>query len=155
MVDAQCRTGARALPSDSAEAARAYSGQYFEQLRCTNRLVLDLVTTLLKTSRSPPIIVLQGDHGATSLEPLALDPHAPRSGPEARAEFGALGGYYLPMEGERALGPTVTPVNLFRDILTYYLGLDLPREADSLHYLSGLEYPNRFLRISPAQLDAP
>jgi hypothetical protein len=155
IVDADCRPGSRTLPSDSAAAVRAYAGQYFDQLQCTNRLVLDLVRTLMRRSASPPIIVLQGDHGATSLEPLALDPRAPRSGAEARAEFGALGAYYLPQGGAAALGTQFTPVNLFRDILAHYLGLDLPREPDSLFYLSGLKYPNHFFRIPQSLLDTP
>lgn len=155
VANADCRPMSRELPLDSAEAARVYTQQYLDQLTCTNRLVLDLVTALLKTSSPPPVIVLQGDHGATSLEPLALSPRAPLSGAEARAEFGAFGGYYLPMGGERALRQTITLVNLFRDLLNHYFGLAFPREPDSLYYLTGLKHPNQFLRVSPAQLEAP
>ncbi|HEX3233682.1 MAG TPA: sulfatase-like hydrolase/transferase [Gemmatimonadales bacterium] len=155
IVDQDCRPTVRTLPLDSAEAARAYTRQYLDQLICTNRIVLDLVTTLLRTSPSPPVIILQGDHGATSLEPLALVPRKPRSGVEARAEFGAFGAYYLPAGGTRALAGSITLVNLFRDILNYYFGLDIPRQPDSLYYLIGVQYPNRFLRVTPGELEAP
>jgi hypothetical protein len=155
IVDAECRPSAGELPLDSAEAARAYTRQYLDQLTCTNRVVLDLVTTLLRTSPSAPVIILQGDHGATSLEPLAFVPRTPHSGAEARAEFGAFGAYYLPAGGNRALGGSITLVNLFRDILAYYFGLDIPREPDSLYYLIGLKYPNQFWRVTPGQLQGP
>jgi hypothetical protein len=155
VVDAECRPRASELPLDSAEATRAYTRQYLDQLTCTNRVVLDLVTTLLRTSPSAPVIILQGDHGATSLEPLAFVPRTPRSGQEARAEFGAFGAYYLPAGGNRALGGSITLVNLLRDILSYYVGLDTPRQTDSLYYLIGLRYPNRFWRVTPGQLEGP
>jgi hypothetical protein len=124
---------------------------YVEQIQCINRLVLHLVTTLLRTSDLPPVILLQGDHGSKTLlfdkartsEKIALA--------AAKERLGAFGAYYLPDQGAEVFGDSVTVVNVMGNVLRFYLGADLPREPDDM-YLSVDRAPFAFKRVDFAWL---
>ncbi len=125
--------------------------RYIGQIGCTNRLVLKLVTSLLRDSDVPPVILLQGDHGSTT---PGFDTAATAEGiPLASAQdrFGAFGAYYLPDHGSAAFGDSVTVVNVLGNVLRHYLGADLRREPDDL-YLSAYGAPYAFKRVSFAWL---
>jgi hypothetical protein len=116
-------------PSASADTLRG-NAAYIEQVQCLNSLVLETVHRILRRSTVPPVILLQGDHGTSTLEysdaPTAaqVDPAA------ARERFGAFGAYYLPDSGAAAFGDTVTVVNVLGNVLRHYFGAELPPEAD-------------------------
>ena len=124
---------------------------YVEQIQCVNRMVLDLVTTLLRTSELPPIILLQGDHGSKTLLPYK------DRGPEnitlaaGKERLGAFGAYYLPDHGSEVFGDSVTIVNVMGNVLRFYLGAALPREPDDM-YLSVHRAPFAFKRVDLAWL---
>ena len=80
---------------------------YRDQVLFANQRLLEIVKDLIAKSDPAPIIVIQGDHsyfdGANRVK--------------------ILNAYYFPDGGEKALYPTVTPVNTFRLIFnTYYHG---------------------------------
>ncbi len=83
------------------------SDGYIYQATYVGREVLERVEELIEQSSTPPIIIIQGDHG----------PYTPR--PEWR--LGILNAYYLP-EKKEVLYPTITPVNTFRLVLDEYFG---------------------------------
>ncbi|MEW6085634.1 MAG: sulfatase-like hydrolase/transferase [Chloroflexota bacterium] len=84
-----------------------YALGYQNQLTFLNKKVLEAVDTLLAESDTPPIIVLQGDHGPW------LQPNNKR--------MWILNAYHLP--GDPAgLSSTITPVNTFRVIFDAYFG---------------------------------
>ena len=109
-------------------------------------MVLDLVTTLLRTSELPPVILLQGDHGSKTLLPYK------DRGPEnitlaaGKERLGAFGAYYLPDHGSEVFGDSVTIVNVMGNVLRFYLGADLPREPDDM-YLSVHRAPFAFKHV--------
>ncbi|MGN6393795.1 MAG: sulfatase-like hydrolase/transferase [Gemmatimonadales bacterium] len=124
---------------------------YVEQVQCLDRMVLELVTTLIRTSDVPPVILLQGDHGSKSL-------HFDQAGsaekipvPAAKERLGAFGAYYLPPPGRDAFGDSVTVVNVMGNVLRTYLGADLPREPDDM-YLSVHKAPYTFRQVDFAWL---
>jgi hypothetical protein len=80
---------------------------YQNQLTFLNKKVLDAMDTLISESDTPPIIILQGDHGPW------LQPKDKR--------FWILNAYYLP-ENSDQLYPTISPVNTFRLIFNSYFG---------------------------------
>jgi hypothetical protein len=84
-----------------------YQKGYTNQLTWLNKKILDAVDTLLAESDSPPIIILQGDHGPWML-----------SQAQRLSVFSA---YYLPEHNDE-LYPTITPVNTFRLIFNAYFG---------------------------------
>jgi hypothetical protein len=61
----------------------------------------------LERSETPPIIILQGDHGLDG--PLA-------------SQMAILNAYYLPEDGDQFLYETISPVNTFRIIFNHYYG---------------------------------
>ncbi|MBA2457721.1 MAG: hypothetical protein H0V43_02055 [Gemmatimonadales bacterium] len=128
VLDPEC-----GVPTGVAAAHRKEG--YIGQLRCLNTMLLDVVTRLLRESDVAPVILLQGDHGTSTLR-YSESPSADRVPADAsRERFGAFGAYYLPDSGEVAFGDTVTVVNVLGNVLRHYLGADLPREPDD-RYLS-------------------
>ena len=114
-------------------------------------MVLKLVTSLLQESDVPPVILLQGDHGASTpaFDTAATAAEIPLAA--ARDRFGAFGAYYLPDHGSAAFRDSVTVINVLGNVLRHYLGADLPREPDDL-YLSPYGTPYAFKRVSFAWL---
>ncbi|MBA3346660.1 MAG: hypothetical protein H0T44_15395 [Gemmatimonadales bacterium] len=124
----------------------AQAGAYLDQLRCVNRLVLNLVTTLLTRSKEPPVILLQGDHGTSTLRYFSA-PSAELIPPDAaRERLGAFGAYYLPGAGA-TLPDTVTVVNVMGHVLRGYFGAELPSEPND-SYLSLEQSPYDLHRVT-------
>jgi hypothetical protein len=72
-----------------------------------NRRMLEAVDTILSNSGTPPIIVIQGDHGPW------LQTREKR--------FWILNAYYLPDRNDE-LYPSISPVNTFRLVFNSYFG---------------------------------
>ncbi|MDQ3004224.1 MAG: LTA synthase family protein [Chloroflexota bacterium] len=87
--------------------ADLYAKGYQNQLTFLNKKVLDAMDTLISESDTPPIIILQGDHGPW------LQPKNKR--------FSILNAYYLPQNLDK-LYPTISPVNTFRVVFNSYFG---------------------------------
>jgi hypothetical protein len=121
-------------------------GSYVAQVECLNRLVLRVVTTILRESDLPPVIVLQGDHGTKGKEFDDTRSADAMSAEVAWERLGAFGAYYLPAGGASAFGDSVTVVNVLGNVLRYYLGAVLPREPDDL-YLSIENRPYELKRV--------
>jgi hypothetical protein len=71
----------------------------------------EIVPKLIANSATPPIIIIQGDHGPTVPS-------------QARERMRILNVYYLPGV-DAPLYPTITPVNTFRVIFNTYFGQNL------------------------------
>ena len=127
---------------------------YVDQLHCLNHLVLGVVTTLLQRSSIPPIILLQGDHGTPSLRYEKAKSASAVSTAQARERFGAFGAYYLPGGGGKLVADSVTLVNIFQKVLTYYFDADIEAAPDRL-YLSMDQTPYSFVELDPASLVLP
>jgi hypothetical protein len=91
---------------------------YLSQIEYTNQRILEIVKRLIQESRTPPIIILQGDHS-----------YAPD---HARVKI--LNAYYLPGKSA-AIYPTITPVNTFRVIFDQYFAYHLGLKPDRSYYL--------------------
>jgi hypothetical protein len=77
---------------------------YLDQISYANKRVLQLVDVLISKSTPPPIIIIQGDHGAHVLT-TGLEKHK------------ILNVYYVPEKMYNDLYETITPVNTFRLVL--------------------------------------
>ncbi|GAB4545971.1 MAG: hypothetical protein Fur002_20620 [Anaerolineales bacterium] len=84
-----------------------YQQGYLNQLQYLNQNVLNAVDEILAKSKTPPVIVIQGDHGAWM---QSKDRH-----------LWILNAYYLP-DHQDALYKTISPVNTFRLIFDLYFG---------------------------------
>jgi hypothetical protein len=94
---------------------------YLDQVKFANKAILPALKTLIEKSKTPPVIILQGDHG-----PLLED--------DLDAEVKNLNAYYLP-KGSEMLYPTISPVNSFRIVFNTYFGTHLPLLED-INYFS-------------------
>jgi len=84
-----------------------YAKGYTNQLTYLNKKTLEAIDVLLAESETPPIIIIQGDHG-------------PWMQPKDRRMW-ILNAYYLPEHNDE-LYPTITPVNTFRLVFNAYFG---------------------------------
>jgi len=87
--------------------ADLYAKGYQNQLTFLNQKMLEAVDAILANSSTPPIIVLQGDHGPWLQT--------------KQKRMWILNAYYLPGQNEK-LYPTISPVNTFRLIFDSYFG---------------------------------
>jgi hypothetical protein len=109
---------------DSTTGRETARSLYADQVRCANLIALDLVEGIVVNSPTPPVILLQGDHGYGMFEgdhPVPLE--------QARTEqiedrVGVLGAYRLPGAGS-VLWPGISPVNVFRVLFNVYFDRDL------------------------------
>jgi hypothetical protein len=97
---------------------------YTDQIVFINQQILDVVDAILSESKTPPVIIVQGDHGP---------PPDLTNSPEIKMPI--LNAYYLPgSDQERVLYPSITPVNTFRVVLDGYFGMDLPLLEDRSYF---------------------
>ena len=108
-----------------------YLAGYPEQAEFVNQQLGRVIDALLANSSTPPVIILQGDHG-----------------PGSRLVWGApdrtclwertpiLNAYYLPGDGARWLYPSISPVNSFRVVLNAYFDARLPFLPDNTYFTS-------------------
>lgn len=96
---------------------------YPAQAKFIGTAILPRLQKLVNGSRTPPVIIVQGDHGRLGEDPEAL--------------MKILNAYYLPGHTD-ALYPSISPVNTFRVVFNSYFGTDFPLLED-ISYYSTLE----------------
>ncbi len=102
-------------PIEPAEAGttRTQEGadHYRDQVIYINSRMMEILPKIITNSSTPPVIVIQGDHGPT----------VPSN---RRARMSNLNAYLLPGV-DASVYPTITPVNTFRIIFNAYFGQTL------------------------------
>lgn len=107
----------------------AYRRAYVAQLQFVNTRVLAMIDEVLARSATPPVIILQGDHGpgsgfhTESLRQTDLD-----------ERFSILSAVLIPGATAPVLPDDATPVNTFRYIFRSVLGATLPLEIDRSYF---------------------
>ncbi len=150
LFDEWCRPLKHPIPDYREADTPRQRAAYLGQVRCVDRQVLGLVSTLLRRSSPAPVIVLLGDHGPRFSD-VGFYAHPGRvSTAFVRERFGAFGAFYLPGGGASAFHEPVTLVNVMGNVLRYYFGAELPPSPDSM-YVSG-EQLYRFYPVDPGLL---
>ncbi|MEW6402359.1 MAG: sulfatase-like hydrolase/transferase, partial [Chloroflexota bacterium] len=108
-----------------------YAAGYQNQLTYLNDKMLEAIDTILAESETPPIIILQGDHGPW------LQPKNKR--------MWILNAYYLPGHSDK-LYPDISPVNTFRLVFNSYFGGDYDM-LDDISYFSPVPLLYEFSEI--------
>jgi hypothetical protein len=99
---------------------------YADQIKYLNERLSKIVNTIIEKSDPKPIIIIQGDHGATiDYEELGIDP---------TNRLGIINAYFLPVNNSKfdlsttsineIMYPTISPVNTFRVIFDQYFNGD-------------------------------
>lgn len=97
---------------------------YVGQVIFINREILEVIDAILAKSGTPPVIIIQGDHG-----PLT------KIAPTPDLKMPILNAYYLPgVDMNKVLYPSISPVNTFRVIMNTYFGQKLPLLEDISYY---------------------
>jgi hypothetical protein len=87
------------------------ASHYRDQVIYINSRMKEIVPQIITNSTTPPVIIIQGDHGPT----VASSP---------RSRMSNLNAFFLPGV-DASLYPTITPVNTFRVIFNNYFGQNL------------------------------
>jgi hypothetical protein len=93
---------------------------YIEQLQFINGAVLTAIDGILANSESPPIIIIQGDHG-----PGTMTNHDSLEHSCLYERYSILNAYYLPGVETTSIPMDLSPVNSFRFLLNTYFNSDL------------------------------
>ena len=102
-----------------------YIRAYRDQLHYINSKLLETMDAILEDSETPPVIVLQSDHGP-------IPEGATHSYIEQRMTI--FNAYYLPGSENQRLYPQVTPVNTFRIIFNTYFDGELELFEDRVYF---------------------
>lgn len=123
-----------------------YIAGYAEQARwVTERLERALDALLERYGESPPIIILQSDHGPGSGLDWKSVPDT-----DLKERFGILMAAYLPGEPAVDLSEAFSPVNTFRLVFDVYFGADMrPLEHRSFYTFQSL--PFRYIDVTDPQ----
>ena len=123
LFDAQGEYALVGMGEDDETYAQAYQGQ----LTYVNGRILAILNTIITVSPTPPIIILQSDHG--------FERHI-----EEDRTFN-LAALYLPDGGDAGLYPQITPVNTFRIIFNTYFGGSFELLEDRAYFS---DYPDPY-----------
>ncbi len=96
---------------------------YLDQVQYLNKRLEGIIDRIIAESRTPPIIILQGDHGH-------LTPVRAGVSPTTADKASIMNAYYLPGGGAKRLYPSISPVNTFRVVLNHYFGTKYPLLPD-------------------------
>ena len=91
---------------------------YLDQYKYVNKRITSLVTHILKNSKSPPIIIIQSDHGPRPQ--FGQDPKLRFNVPDEDT-YRIFYTYYLPNQVGQYISGTVDPIDTFGNIFNNYL----------------------------------
>ena len=119
-----------------------YVENYQGQVEYANKRVIALVDYLLSTTKEPPIIILQGDHGPRSLADWSnLDKTY------WKECLSILNAYYLPGKSAKGLYQSISPVNTFRLICNLYFDTNYDILKDKSYFL-GQKKPYKVIDVT-------
>ncbi len=118
-----------------------YIAGYRGQVLYINRRMQELLPVLIHASDTPPVIILQADHGPG----LGLDWNSAENS-DLHERTAILNAYYMPEGMTAALYPSITPVNSFRIVVQTLLGKDIDLLTDQ-SYFATWDRPYQFIPI--------
>jgi hypothetical protein len=125
---------------------KSYITGYRRQIQYVNTLVLETIDAILARSTTPPIIIIQGDHGpGAHLHWGSLENTIPAE------RFGILNAYYFPDQEYELLYPSISPVNSFRVLFNHFFGAEYVLLPDR-HYYSSWSFPFDFIEVTDVSL---
>jgi hypothetical protein len=108
-----------------------YIDGYRSQLLYVNKLLQETIEKILMLSDSPPIIIIQGDHG-----PGAYLDWQSVANTNIRERMSIFNAYYFPDTDYELLSSQITPVNTFRIVFNRYFGADLELLPNRVYFSS-------------------
>lgn len=115
--------------NEKLDANLDYKTGYANQTTFINAKLLRAIDTILANSASPPVIIIQGDHGArlnSNFNDIKASNHF--------EGFANLSAFYFPKQDTSGLYPEISPVNIFRVVCNKYFSTQLPLLPDKSYY---------------------
>ncbi|MCC6499411.1 MAG: sulfatase-like hydrolase/transferase [Anaerolineales bacterium] len=101
---------------------------YLSNVEFIDAQITGVVEQIIARSKTPPVIILMGDHGPSGVPRL--------DNPELRMSI--LNAYYVNDAAKADLYPSITPVNSFRVVFNNYFGTDYPLLEDVAYHTGKL-----------------
>ena len=108
-------------PIDDLHLAKGYTSA----IQYTNARILDAIDQIFESSRVPPIIIMQGDHGL--------------GGQSGQNRLQIFSSYFLPGESENLLYPSISPINSFRVVFNTYFDTEFDLLEDRSYGYGSIE----------------
>jgi hypothetical protein len=108
----------------------AYIARYVAQLQFVNTQIEEAVDKIIKYSDTPPIIIIQGDHG-----PGAYLVWESLENSNIKERTAILNSYYFPNGDNGMLYNDISPVNSFRVVFNRYFGYDFDLLPDRSFFI--------------------
>lgn len=112
-------------------SAEQYMDGYMGQVEFLNTRLREILSTILQQSDTPPIVIIQADHGSglltyfTSVEKTCI-----------RERLSPFAAYYFPGMSAADIPDDLTPVNLFRLVFNEYFGGNFPLLENRYYYIA-------------------
>lgn len=129
------------------KSRKDYMAEYIDQVIFIEKRVKAAIEGILSKSGTPPIIIIQADHGPQAY----LDWLNPKN-PGLAERMSIFNAYYLPGIDRNFLYREISPVNTFRLIFKYYFSADIELLKDRNNF-SNPSYPRRFTDVSGTASD--
>lgn len=119
-----------------------YVKGYASELAYINTLIKKTVDTILERSDTPPIIIIQGDHGPglhtsfVNVEETCFE-----------ERFSIFNAYYFPDGDYSDISSDITPVNSFRIVLNKYFDTELEILENRKYYVTWLQ-PYQYVEVT-------
>ena len=111
---------------------REYRDGYIGQVKYTNAQMQRVLDEILRQSQTPPIIIIQADHGSAMLTDFESAENTC-----IQERFSPFAAYYLPGVRPGVIPSDWTNVNLFRILFNQYFDTDLPLLENRQYYYQG------------------
>ena len=119
-----------------------YREKYKNQAIYISKLAKETIKNIIAGSDTPPIIIVQGDHGPGSM----LDWDSAEN-TNVKERMSILNAYYVPDQTKKMLYPSITPVNSFRIIFDSVYGTNFGTIEDK-SYFAVWERPYDFIDVN-------
>jgi len=109
---------------------------YISNVQFIDSQIVPVFAEIIKKSKTPPVIIVMGDHGATGIPEIET--------PQWRMSI--LNAYYVNDQARNDLYESITPVNSFRVVFNNYFGTEYPLLEDRSYHASNMEkFTEQFL----------
>jgi len=102
---------------------------YLKFLQFANKKTKQTIKSIISGSESPPVIILQSDHG-TEFQGQCLQPDLNL----IKERMAILNAYFVPDEVRKHLYESISPVNSFRVLFNHYFGAELDLFEDKIFF---------------------
>ncbi len=120
---------------------------YAGQVAYVNRRLKELVGRIIGRSKTPPVIIIQADHGSGFIHEFYIFLEKAPSDEFLRRQMSIFSAYLLPGESEKGIYDSITPVNTFRVLFNQCFQAEIPLLEDRCFY-SGKNSPGVFLDVT-------